>query len=225
MGKNIKEKIDLMNTTNEDSLNGSFDTLNTDELFEDLFIPQPELFRELAPMPDYIGYVSYEQYSFLSAERRNTYAIILNHLFLRRRAHEIEKYHNEIYDAVQPTIEELTETDYSMSAFRADMEQLVSWRNLERRLEPYRLQRISDRRLQKFLYKLSDGTRGLLESLSSLQPPHELDRIRLDQDNLFEIDELLERAEKIREMENRTEYDLRRLARSFSEITRRVIIF
>ena len=191
---------------------------HTEEMFEEFISSQSELFRVLAPIPDFIGHVSRVQYSFLSTERSEIYAIILNFLFLRRRAHEIEKYHNDIYDAVQSTIEELTGSDYTLSIFRADMEQLVSWNNLERRLEPYRMQRISDRRLQKFLYKLSDGTRSLLDSLDSLVAPHELDIIILDQDNLYDIEELLSRVEEIRSSKLTDEYNLRRVARCFADI-------
>ena len=122
------------------------------------------------------------------------YTTILYFLFLRRQAHEIEKYHNDVYDAVQPTIEEALACDYSMAAFRADMDQLVWWGNLDRRLEPYRLSKISDRRLQKFLYRLSDGTRCLMDGLMVLRPPHELDRVLLDQDHLLDVEEAIERA-------------------------------
>ncbi len=204
-----KDKI-ISNAHQEDSF--------TEEMFDEFISPQSESFRVLAPIPDFIGYVSRGQYSFLSAERSVIYAVILNFLYLRRRAHEIEKYHNDIYDAVQQTVEEITGSDYTLSTFRADMEQLVSWNNLERRLEPYRMQRISDRRLQKFLYKLSDGTRSLLSSISSLVAPHELDKIILDQDNLYDIEELLDRVEKIRSSKLTDEHSLRRIARCFTDV-------
>jgi len=204
-----KEKI-VINDHQKDSF--------TEDIFDELISTQPEIFRVLAPIPDFTGYVSRMQYAFLSAERSEIYAIILNFLYLRRRAHEIEKYHNDIYDAVQQTVEELTGQDYTLSTFRADMEQLVSWNNLERRLEPYRMQRISDRRLQKFLYKLSDGTRSLLGSLVTLVAPHELDNIILDQDNLYDIEELLDRVEKIRSSKLTDEHSLRRIARCFTDV-------
>ena len=196
----------------------------TEEMFDEFISPQSELFRVLAPVPDFIGHVSHEQYTFLSTERREIYSIILNFLFLRRRAHEIEKYHNDVYDAVQQTIEKLTGSDYTLSAFRADIEQLVSWKNIERRLEPYRMQRISDRRLQKFLYKLSDATRSLLDSLVTLVAPHELDRIQLDHDNLYDIEELLDRAEEIRSSKLTDENNLRRLARCFADINEKCML-
>lgn len=180
--------------------------------------PQLELFREVAPLPVFLQHVPPNHYFFLTAERRATYATILNFLFLRRHAHEIEKYHNDIYDAVQPAIEEATASDYSLALFRADMDQLVAWGNLERRLEPYRLQRISDRRLQKFLYRLTEPTRSLLESLTTLRPPSEFDRVLLDQDHLFDIEERLERAEKIQAKGPLDDDDLRRLARCFVDI-------
>ena len=196
----------------------------TENIFDDLISNQQEVFHSLAPIPDFTGYVSRVQYAFLSAERSEIYAIILNFLYLRRRAHEIEKYHNDIYDAVQQTIEELTGSDYTSSTFRADMEQLVSWKNLDRRLEPYRMQRISDRRLQKFLYKLSDGTRSLLGSLTTLVAPHELDKIILDQDNLYDIEELLDRVEKIRGSKLTDEHNLRRIARCFTDINNKCML-
>lgn len=192
---------------------------------EGFLTPQPELFRELAPEPPFLAHVSVQQYSFLSTERRDIYATILYFLYLRRQAHEIEKYHNDIYDAVQPRIEEYTDADYSLGMFRADMDQLVAWGNLDRRLEPYRLQRISDRRLQKFLYRLSDETRCLLDSLISLRPPHDLNRVLLDQDHLLDIEEYLERADNIREKgTQQSEEQLRRLARCFVEIDKKCLL-
>lgn len=179
---------------------------------------QLELFREVAPLPAFLQHVPAAQYLFLTAERRLVYTTILHFLYLRRHAHEIEKYHNDIYDAVQPTIEEATQSDYSLTAFRADMDQLVAWGNIERRLEPYRLQRISDRRLQKFLYRLSEPTRCLLEGLVTLRPPREFDRVLLDQDHLYDIEERLERAEKIHAEGAHDDETLRRLARCFVEI-------
>lgn len=187
--------------------------------FYEWAMPQPELFREMAPVPDFLSYINSAQYNFLSAERRDVYATILFFLSARRKAHEIEKYHNDIYDAVQPTIEEITSTDYTLSYFRADIDQLVSWGNVEVRLEPYRLQRISDRRLQKYLYRISDGTRALCESLEQMRPPQEFDRVMLDQDHLIDITEYIERAESLR-TRNITDDDemLRRLSRCFVQI-------
>ena len=211
----MTEEFDINTDLDSELLGEDFLTEN---IFEEFLSPQPELFREIAPVPDFISYVSRAQCAFLSAERSEIYSTILFFLFTRRRAHEIEKYHNDIYDAVQPTVEETTGEDYPLSAFRADMEQLVAWGNLERRLEPYRMQRISDRRLQKFLYKLSDSTRSLLDSLSAMLAPHELDKIKLDQDNLYDIEELLNRVEEIRESKHTDEYNLRRIARCFAEI-------
>jgi hypothetical protein len=181
--------------------------------------PQLELFRDIAPQAPFIGIVPAEQYAWLASDRRGVYATILYFLYLRRKAHEIEKYHNDVYDAVQPAVEELTCADYSLNMFRADMDQLVAWGNLERRLEPYRLQRISDRRLQKFLYRLGEHTRVLLDSLVSLRAPSQFERVLLDQDHLLDIEEQLERAEHLRAKQGALDEDqLRRLARCFVEI-------
>ena len=193
--------------------------IEQDELIEGYLTPQPELFREVAPHPPFLVHVPQQQYAFLSAERRGVYTTILYFLYLRRQAHEIEKYHNDIYDAVQPSVEELTTADYSMATFRADMDQLVWWGNLERRLEPYRLNKISDRRLQKFLYRLGNSTRVLVDSLVTLRSPHELDRVLLDQDHLLDIEESIERATKIMAKGLRQdEESLRRVARCLVEI-------
>ncbi len=187
--------------------------------FYEWTMPQPELFRELAPVPNFLSYISTSCCNFLSAERREIYATILFFLAARRKAHEIEKYHNDIYDAVQPTIEEITSSDYTLSTFRADIEQLVSWGNVDVRLEPYRLQTISDRRLQKYLYRISEGTRTLCESLEQMRPPEDIDRVMLDQDHLIEITEYIERAEKLR-MRGIHDDDemLRRVSRCFVQI-------
>ncbi len=187
--------------------------------FEGFSAPQPELFREVAPEAPFFEHVPQLEFSFLSAERRRVYSTILYYFLLRRRAHEIESYHNDIFDAVQPTIENIILEDYSISAFRADMDQLVAWNNLERRLEPYRLKKISDRRLKKYLYKLTETSKTLIESLETLKAPHEIDRVMLDQDHLTDIEEFLDRAEDARKQKDGIDEDgLRRLARIFGEI-------
>ncbi|MCK5851412.1 hypothetical protein KAH27_00150, partial [bacterium] len=48
---------------------------HTEEMFEEFISSQSELFRVLAPIPDFIGHVSRVQYSFLSTERSEIYAI------------------------------------------------------------------------------------------------------------------------------------------------------
>ena len=96
--------------------------------------PQRDLFQVMAPEPPFLDLLPSGQCAFLSSERRWYYATILYFLFLRRQAHEVEKYHNDIYDAVQVRLEE--EGPYSQQAFRADMEQLLIWGNVERRIEP-----------------------------------------------------------------------------------------
>ena len=50
----------------------------TEEMFSEFIFPQSELFRVLAPVPDFIGHISRVQYTFLSTERSEIYAIILN---------------------------------------------------------------------------------------------------------------------------------------------------
>jgi len=193
--------------------------LETEFYFEGFSVPQPELFRDVAPEAPFFEHVPQLEFSFLSAERRRVYSTILYFFLLRRRAHEIETYHNDIFDAVQPTIENIILDDYTISAFRADMDQLVSWNNLERRLEPYRMQKISDRRLQKFLYKLTETSKSLIESLETLKAPHEIDRVMLDQDHLTDIEEFLDRADSARKQKTENdEESLRRLARVFGEI-------
>ena len=193
--------------------------LDNEIVFDVFSVPQPELFREVAPEAPFFEHVPQLEFSFLSVERRRVYSTILYFLFLRRRSHEIESYHNDIFDAVQPTIENITFDDYSISSFRADMDQLVVWNNLERRLEPYRMQKISDRRLQKFLYKLTESSKSLIESLETLKAPHEIDRVMLDQDHLTDIEEFLDRADKSKKYKSENaDENLRRLARVFGEV-------
>lgn len=190
------------------------------DMYLDVLSPQPELFRELAPVPPFLSYIAPSHYTFLCTERREVYATILFYLCARRHAHEIEKYHNDIYDAVQPTIEEVTGGDYTLASFRTDIDQLVTWKNVEMRLEPYRLRQISDRRLQKYLYRVSDGTRTLCESLGQMRAPEERDYVLLDQDHLLDIEEYLARAHTLRSSPTirDDEERLRRLARCFVQI-------
>ena len=83
---------------------------------------QLELFNEIAPLPSFLSKIPANTFAFLNSERRVVYSIILNFLFLRRQSHEIEKYHNDIFDALQVRIENITITDYTMTLFRSDIE-------------------------------------------------------------------------------------------------------
>lgn len=182
--------------------------------------PQPDLFQAVAPEPPFLDLLPASHCAFLSSERRWYYATILYYLFLRRQAHEVEKYHNDIYDAVQSLLE--TAGPYSQQTFRADMEQLMLWGNVERRIEPKRLQHIADRRVQKFLYRLTDHTRALLESLSLVRSVENLNAVTLDQDHLLDLQELVEKIGLcLSRGENLSEAELRRLARNISELDNR----
>ncbi|MBR5624484.1 DUF2397 family protein [bacterium] len=190
--------------------------------FSDIGVNSPErdLFQVMAPEPPFLDLLPSGQCAFLSSERRWYYATILYFLFLRRQAHEVEKYHNDIYDAVQVRLEE--EGPYSQQAFRADMEQLLIWGNVERRIEPKRLQHIADRRVQKFLYRLSDHTRAFLESLSLLKSVESLNAVSLDQDHLLDLQELVEKIGLCLGTGDRlSESELRRLGRNIAELDNR----
>ena len=191
------------------------------ETFNDFITPSPqrELFEVRAQEPPFLDLLPLGQCAFLSSERRWYYATILYFLFLRRQAHEVEKYHNDIYDAVQSQLE--AAGPYSQQAFRADMEQLLVWGNIERRIEPKRLQHIADRRMQKFLYRLTDHTRALLEGLSLIKSVERLNAVSLDQDHLLDVRELVEKIGLCLSNTNSDETELRRLARWISELDNR----
>lgn len=118
-----------------------------------------------------LGTIQGDRLRFLTAERRRAYTALLWLLLVRRRAHQIEVYYDDLLIDGLALIPQFESGAYDSDAFRTDVYQLIEWGNLAPlRLEPRRIETLADRRLQKFLCRLDDETVPALEFLeASLQ--------------------------------------------------------
>lgn len=115
--------------------------------------------------------------ALLGSERAVYYVQILYRLLLFRRDHELEPLHEDIQLAVRAPQElQAARRDggepYGLDAFNIDMNQLLAWRLVERRLEKERIRGYKDNRRTRFRYRLAEETLAFLEWLE--------DRLRSD---------------------------------------------
>lgn len=108
----------------------------------------------------------YDHFRFLNAaERQKVYIAILFYLYDERLAHQTEIFHDDLYLKVAPEIERLTEQSYHEELFRQDVEKLVEWGNIIRKLEGRRVRSLTDNSLRRNLLKISEETFQLLRYL------------------------------------------------------------
>lgn len=108
--------------------------------------------------------------ALLGSERAVYYVQILYRLLLFRRDHELEPLHEDIQLAVKAPLELQAARrnggeSYDLDAFNVDMNQLLAWRLVERRLEKERIRGYKDNRRTRFRYRLSEETLAFLEWL------------------------------------------------------------
>ncbi len=114
----------------------------------------------------------YEHFRFLNApERQKIYITILFYLYDERLAHQTEIFHDDLYLKVTSEIERLTENDYHEELFRQDIEKLVEWGNIIRKLEGRRVRSLTDNSLRRNLLKISEETFQLLRYLLQQSRP------------------------------------------------------
>lgn len=123
--------------------------------------------------------------NLLGSERAVPYIQILYRLLLFRRDHELEPLHEDIHLSVKEPQELLAGETYAVDAFNLDMNQLLAWRLVEKRLEKERIRGYKDNRRTRFRYRLADETLAFLEWLE--------DRLRDDlEDRASDARDLLE---------------------------------
>ncbi len=104
--------------------------------------------------------------NLLNTERSVYYVQILYCLLRFRRAHELEPLHEDLYRAVLPAQEAITEDhDYPLDRFREDLRALIEWKLVEERIEKQRLRGYRDTRRKKFRYSMPEETLAFLEWL------------------------------------------------------------
>ena len=101
--------------------------------------------------------------SVLVAERAPQYLTVLYALLVRRRGHELEPFHDDLWHLVAEPLGQLG--PYDPAAFSQDVEQLVAWGALVRRTEAQRLRSYRDNRRERYRYRLSDDAVAFLEWL------------------------------------------------------------
>ena len=136
-----------------------------------------------------------ESFRWISEGRRRTYAAVLFALVERRKAHEHEVAHDDLYADVCRELaqgagdaqgeEERWATGYDPLLFRQDVEQLVRWGNVAERVEPTRIRSLADRGRSKLLLRIEGTTARFLDFLASEAEPAPLG-LREEGANLLE---------------------------------------
>ncbi|MFZ5953363.1 MAG: DUF2397 family protein [Candidatus Rifleibacteriota bacterium] len=108
---------------------------------------------------------NFDHFRFLTAERQPVYLAILYALFQERLAHQIEIFHDELYDKVSPAIENIFAAEYPEMLFRQDIDQLANWGNITRKLESRRVRSLTDNSLRRNILKISEESFQLLRFL------------------------------------------------------------
>lgn len=138
-------------------------------------------------------------YRFLSADKRNVYLTILNALYEERLAHQIEIFHDHLYLKVTAAVEQLTAEDYHEALFRQDIETLVDWGNIVRKLEGRRVRSLSDNSLRRNILKISEETFQLIRHLLQQSRPAQQKSLALGFLLLQDLDSMLDEFENLLE--------------------------
>ena len=96
--------------------------------------------------------------TMLASERSVFYVHIILRMLYFRREHEIEPLNDEIYIAVKTAQEVYSSEEYSQEIFNRDIQQLLDWNIISRRIEKERLRGYRDISRQKFRFFLTDET-------------------------------------------------------------------
>lgn len=97
--------------------------------------------------------------NLLLSERAAHYVCILASLLAFRREHELEPLHDDLYSAVQSSLDDGA---YTHDVFNQDLRQLLLWNLVTDRLEKERLRGYKDTRRRKFRYRLADESAAFL---------------------------------------------------------------
>ncbi len=102
--------------------------------------------------------------SMFCSERSIYYIQLLFRMLCFRREHELEPLNDEIYLSVKTAQENVSEPEYvyAVDVYNHDMQQLIDWKLIDRRIEKERLRGYKDVRKQKFRYSLKDETVSFL---------------------------------------------------------------
>ena len=100
--------------------------------------------------------------AMFSSERSVYYIQILFRMLCFRREHELEPLNNEIFIAVRQAQILLSDDEYTTDNYNHDIQQLLDWKLINRRIEKERLRGYKDVRREKFRLRLKEETVSFL---------------------------------------------------------------
>jgi len=104
-----------------------------------------------------------ERWRFLGSERAWAYGAIVAALAAARQAHVLELEHETLRAEAAAVTSALGRGPYGELELRADLEQLVEWGAVLRRLEARRVRSLRDRALRKYYYALAPAVADVAE--------------------------------------------------------------
>jgi hypothetical protein len=112
-------------------------------------------------------------FRFLTAgERQKPYMLILACLYHERLEHQSQIFHDSLFSKLAETVEKVTGF-YTDAQFRSDVDQLVEWGNIIRKIEGRRVRSLTDNSLRRNLMMISEQTFQLMRFLFQQLKPRQ----------------------------------------------------
>lgn len=112
-------------------------------------------------------------FRFLTAgERQKPYMLILACLYHERLEHQSQIFHDALFSKLAEPVEKVTGF-YTDAQFRSDIDQLVEWGNITRKVEGRRVRSLSDNSLCRNLLTISEQTFQLMRFLFQQLKPRQ----------------------------------------------------
>ncbi|MEW6710278.1 MAG: DUF2397 family protein [Candidatus Riflebacteria bacterium] len=138
-------------------------------------------------------------FRFLTAgERQKAYMLILSCLFHERLEHQSQIFHDILFGKVKEQVEKMTGF-YADAQFRSDIDQLVEWGNVTRKVEGRRVRSLSDNSLRRNLLTISEQTFQLMRFLFQQLKPRQTKTVARGFMLLQDLRAMLEQFENVLE--------------------------
>ena len=112
-------------------------------------------------------------FRFLTAgERQKPYMLILACLYHERLEHQSQIFHDALFSKLAEPVEKISGF-YTDAQFRSDIDQLVEWGNITRKVEGRRVRSLSDNSLRRNLLMISEQTFQLMRFLFQQLKPRQ----------------------------------------------------
>lgn len=152
-----------------------------------------------AEMNTNLLHADFNCFRFLTADRMRPYLCILLALFHERQAYQIEIFHDDLYNRVAPDLDALMGSEYVDVQFRQDIDQLVDWGNIQRKLEGRRIRTLADNSLRRNILKISEDSFQLIRYLLSQSKPRQRKTATRGFMLLEDLSNCLDELEKLQE--------------------------